>query len=65
LKRDDLVVQRLLRLVHVLDEAGDAALEAEVVHLARALVGDGDVQARVEERQLAQPRRQRVEVVRG
>ena len=49
--------------VDVLDEADDAAGELEVVRLGGALVGDDDVQPGVEERQLTQPRRQRVEVV--
>ena len=48
----------------MLDELGDAAAVVELVRLGRilALVGQRDLQALVQERQLAQPLRQRVEV---
>ena len=59
---DRLVVQRRLVLVQVLDERDDAALVAELVLLLGALVGDGDEDAGVEERQLAQTLRKRLEV---
>ena len=42
LEEDDLVVDRLLRLVQVLDEGPDPALVGEVVLLLRALVDDRD-----------------------
>ena len=69
---DGPVVQHRLAFVQVLDEFGDPAgvLEFQPLVLARlgiggALVGEGDHQALVEERQLAQALRQRVEVVLG
>ena len=50
-----------LVLVEVLDELDDAALEEERVAAAVVLVLDDDLQPAVQERQLAQPVRQRVE----
>ena len=52
---------RRLVLVQVLDELDDAALVEERVAAAVALVLDDDLEALVEERQLAQPIGQRVE----
>src|SRR4051812_2370029 len=49
----------------MLDERDDAAVVLELVALAVALVVDGDEDAAVEERELAQPLRQRVEAVFG
>ena len=49
---DGLVVEHRLVLVQVLDELADAAVVLELVALAGALVGDGDAQAGVEEREL-------------
>ena len=60
---DRLVVDDRLVLVQVLDERHDAAVVLELVALAVALVVDGDEDAAVQERQLAQPLRQRVEAV--
>ena len=56
LEVDRLFVQHLLALVEMLDEFGDAAGVQELGGLLRvdALVGEGDFQALVEERQLAQ-----------
>ncbi len=58
---DRLVVDGRLVLIQVLDERVDAALVQELVALAVALVVDRDRDAGVEERQLAQALRQRVE----
>ena len=58
---DRLLVHRHLVLVQVRHERDDAAVVVEVVALALALVVERDAQARVQERQLAQPLRQRVE----
>ncbi len=54
---DRLVVQHSFAAVQVLDELGDAAAVMKLVRLDRvhALVGQGDPQALVQERQLAQP----------
>src|SRR5690606_4755676 len=61
---DDLRVQRLARAAQELDELDDAALV--VVDLgarrALALVGERDLEAAVQERELAQPVREGVEV---
>ena len=65
LEEDDLVVDRLLRLVQVLDEGPDPALVGEVVLLLGALVEDRDRDARVQERELAQPLREAVEMELG
>ena len=69
---DRLVVQHLLALVQVLDELGDAAgvLELCVLGLAGlgvggALVGERDLDALVQEGELAQALGQRVVVVLG
>ena len=62
---DRLLVDRRLVLVQILDEGDDAALVEELVRLAVALVVDRDRDAAVEEGQLAQARRQRVEAVFG
>ena len=69
---DGLVVQHLLAAVQVLDELRDAAvvLELRLLGLARlgigrALVGERDQQALVQEGEFAQALRQRVEVVFG
>ena len=51
-----------LVLVQVLHERDDAALVAELVLLLGAVVGDGDEDAGVEEGQLAQTLRERLEV---
>ena len=59
-ERDDLLVQRRLQLREVLDERADAAFVLERVVLLRALVGELDLDARVQERQLAEPLRQNV-----
>ena len=65
LHEDRLVVDDRLVLVQVLDERDDAAFVLELVALAVALVVDGDEDAAVEERELAQALRQRVEAVLG
>ena len=65
LHEDRLVVDVRLVLVQVLDERDDAALVLELVRLAVALVVDRDDDAAVQERQLAQALRQRVEAVLG
>ena len=69
---DGLVVQHLLALVEVLDELGDAADVLELLVLALAglgvggaFVGERDLEALVEEGELAQPLGQRVVVVLG
>ena len=64
---DRLVVQHGLAAVEVLDELGDAAAVVELVglHGIRALVGQRDGQALVQEGQLAQALGQGVEVVLG
>ena len=54
-----------LFLFRCCDERDDAAFVLELVALAVALVVDGDEDAAVEERELAQPLRQRVEAVFG
>ena len=58
---DRLLVDRRLVLVQVLHERDDAAFVVELVALAVALVVERDDDAAVQERQLAQPLRQRVE----
>src|SRR5204863_7968847 len=60
---DRLVVDDRLVLVQMLDERHDAAFVLELVALAVALVIDGDEDAAVEERELTQPLRQRIEAV--
>ncbi len=62
-----LVVQHAFAFIQVLDELGDAADELELGNARRilALVGQRDFQALVQERQLAQPRGQGVEVELG
>jgi len=55
-------VEHLLGFVDVLHEGDDATVEFEFVALARALVGDADVQARVQKRQLPQSLGERIEV---
>src|SRR6185503_10769460 len=55
-------VERVLGAVQVLDEAGDAALVAELGGAAAALVLDLDEHAAVQERLLAHPLRQGVVV---
>src|SRR5439155_7833495 len=61
LEEQHLWVQRGLVLVQVLDELDDAALVQESVAPPVALVLDDDLQAPVQERQLAQPVAERVE----
>ena len=58
---DRLLVHRRLVLVQVRDERGDPALVVELVALAVALVVERDEDAPVQERQLTQPLRERVE----
>ena len=58
---EDLGVDGRLVLVQVLDELDDAALVEEGVAAAVPLVLDDDLETLVEERELAQPIRQRVE----
>ncbi len=65
LEKDDLVVDRLLGLVQVLDERANPALVGEVVLLVGPLVVDRDLDAGIQERQLAQPLRQAVEMELG
>src|SRR6185369_2020201 len=67
---DGLVVQDLLAAIQMLDELGDAAVVFELGRLGfasfrvgGALIGEGDQQAFVQECQLAETLRQRVEVV--
>ena len=63
LEVDDVLVDRVLRLVDVRDEVADAALVVELDRLAvGALVDELDVQALREERRLAQALRERVRV---
>ncbi len=69
---DRLLVQHLLALVQVLDELRDAAVVLEALRLRfaglgvrRALVGQRDLDALVQERELAQALGQRVVVVLG
>ena len=61
LEEEHLRVDRRLVLVQVLDELDDAALVEEGVAALVALVLDDDLEALVEEGQLAEPVRQRVE----
>jgi hypothetical protein len=56
-------VERLLAAIQVLDEFGDAASESEFGFLVAALVVERDFQALVEEGQLAEALRKRVEAV--
>ena len=58
---DRLVVDRRLVLVQILDEGDDPAFVEELVRLAVALVVERDGDAAVQERELAQPLRERVE----
>ena len=62
---DRLLVDRRPVLVQELDELADAAFVEELVALAVALVVDRDRDAGVEERELAQPLRQRLEAELG
>jgi hypothetical protein len=64
---DGLIVQHRLPAVQMLDELRDAAAVQELVvlHRVHALIGQVDLQALVQERQLAQPLRQRVVIVGG
>ena len=64
-EEDRFVVQLFLPAVEEVDERDQPALELEVVVLGGALVADGDVEAGVEEGQLAQPTGERLEVVLG
>lgn len=66
LEVDDVVVQRIAGLVEVFDELPDAALvlEGGLRGLVAALVGERDLDAGVQERQLTQPVFERGEVVR-
>ncbi len=66
-KVDRLIVQHRLALVEQFDELGDAAFEMEILRARRifALVGQRDLQAFVQERELTQPLGQRVEVEPG
>src|SRR5882724_10414211 len=57
----DLRMNRCFVLVQVLHELDDAALEEERVAPAVVLVLDDDLQSAVQERQLAQPIRERIE----
>ena len=61
LEEQDLRVDRRLVLVEVLHELDDAALVEERVAASVALVLDDDLQPAIEERELAQAVRQRVE----
>jgi hypothetical protein len=61
LEVEDLGVDRRLVLIEVLDEFDDAALVEEGVVATVALVLDDDLETLVEERQLAEPVRQRIE----
>ena len=60
---DRRVVERLLAAIEVLDELGDAAGEAELGFLVVALIIEGDFQAFIEEGQLTEALRKRVEAV--
>ena len=60
---DGRIVQRALAAIQVLHEFGDAAGEAEFGFLAGALVFERDLQALVEEGELAEALRKRVEAV--
>ncbi len=64
---DGLVVQDVLALIQMLDELGDAAVEKKLGGTGGflALVGQGNLQALVQECQLAQPLGERVEVELG
>ena len=65
---DGLLVQHALAAVQVLDELGDAAAvdgTRAILTRIRALVGQRDLQALVQERHLAQALRQRVVVELG
>ena len=57
------IVKRLLAAIQMLDEFGDAAGEAEFGFLVAALVVERDFQALVEEGELAEALRKRVEAV--
>ena len=61
LQVDHVGVDRRLGAVQVPDEGDDAALVEELVRLPVALVADGDADAAVQERQLAEPLREDVE----
>ena len=60
---EEIRVKDILRAIHVLDEALDAAREREVLLLAGALVDEDDAHPVVQERELAQPPRQDVVVI--
>ena len=60
---DGRIVEHLLAAIQVLDEFGDAAGEAEFGFLVAALVVERDFQAFVEEGELAEALRKRVEAV--
>ena len=59
-----LLVQHRLAFIQVLDELRDSAavVKLMLLHRLRALIGQRDGEAFVQERQLTQPLRQRVEV---
>src|SRR5688572_6600546 len=63
LHEDRLVVDNRLVLVQVLDERDDAAFVLELVVLPVTLIVNGDEDAAIQERQLTEPLRQRVEAV--
>ena len=66
LEVDDVLVDGVLRLVHVRDEVADPALVVELLRLpAGALVAEDDPQAAGEERRLAQTLRERRRVELG
>src|SRR5258708_2777431 len=58
---DGRIVQRRLSAVQMLDEFGDAAGKPKLRALLRALVGERDFQALIQESQFAKALRQRVE----
>nr|P21562.1 RecName: Full=Uncharacterized 80.2 kDa protein in the 5'region of gyrA and gyrB; AltName: Full=ORF 4 [Haloferax lucentense DSM 14919]pir/D39135/ hypothetical protein 4 (gyrB region) - Haloferax sp [Haloferax sp.]AAB09604.1 ORF4 [Haloferax lucentense DSM 14919] len=62
---DDVVVERRLGLVEVLDELADAALEEERARLVGPLVGERNLDPGVEERELSQAVFERLEVELG
>ena len=64
-QEDDLLVNRRLGTIEVLDEGHDPAFVEEVMGLLIPRVDDGDPEAAVQERQLAQALRQDVKAIVG
>ena len=66
-KVDRLIVQHRFAAIQVLDKLGDAPYEKELFPAFRftALIGENDLQALIQKRQLPKTVRQNIEIERG